>query len=407
MSDTLLEKWDEMLNSDKLEKIDNSHKVKTTAQLLENTEKFLSEAANVTAGVENFDPVLINLVRRLGPKLIAYDVCGVQAMNGPTGLIFALKARYAGRNGTTPGSGSGSGETPQGGAEALFDEALTNYSGTGSHVGDDPWDVGFATGTGKSTAAAESDAWAAMGVTISKTNAVAVSRKLRADYSLELAQDMRSIHGLDAESELSTILASELIAEINRETVRTIYSVAKQGAQFAGTPGTFDLQGDSDGRWSGERFQGLRFAIERDANAIARETRRGKGNIVICSSDVASALAMSGVLNYSAALAGDTDLDVDATGTTFAGKMGRYKVFVDPYLGSDGYVVGYRGASQYDAGMFYCPYVPVSMHRAVDPETFQPALGFQTRYAIVANPFTTNAAASNVYYRKARVLNLL
>ncbi len=407
MNELLLEKWGELLNNEKLDKIENTHKEKTTAQLLENTEKFLSEAANVTAGVENFDPVLINLVRRLSPKLIAYDVAGVQAMTGPTGLIFALKARYAGRNGTTPGSGAGTGETPQGGAEALFDEALTNYSGAGTHSSNDPWDPAFSTGTGKTTAAGETDPWAAMGVTIAKTTAVASTRNLRADYSLELAQDMRSIHGLDAETELSSILAAELIAEINRETVRTIYSVAKSGAQFAGTPGTFDLLADADGRWTGERFQGLRFAIERDANAIARETRRGKGNIVICSSDVASALAMSGVLNYSAALAADTDMEVDATGTTFAGKMGRYKVYVDPYLETDGYVVGYRGASQYDAGLFYCPYVPVNMVRATDPQTFQPAIGFQTRYAIVANPFTTNNAASNVYYRKARVLNLM
>lgn len=406
MSNTLLEKWDGILNSDKLDKIENSYKEKVTAQLLENTHQAITES-NATAGVENFDPVLISLVRRMAPKLIAYDVCGVQAMTGPTGLIFALKATYAGRNGTTPGSGAGTGETQQGGAEALFDEALTNYSGAGSHVGDDPWDIGFATGTAKTTANAESGTWAGMGVTIAKTSVNVGTRNLRADYSLELAQDMRSIHGLDTETELSQILATELIAEINREVVRKIYAIAKQGAQFAGTAGTFDMQADSDGRWSGERMQGLRFAIEREANAIARETRRGKGNIVICSSDVASALAMAGLLNYSPALAADTDMDVDATGTTYAGKMGRFKVYIDPFLATDGYVVGYKGANQYDAGMFYCPYVPASLHRTVDPLNFHPAIGFQTRYGIAANPFTSNADGANVYYRKARVTNLL
>jgi len=404
--EVLTEKWDGVLNSDKLPKIDSQLKVRTTAQLLENQEKFLAEASNVAGGIENFDPVLISLVRRLAPKLIAYDVCGVQTMSGPTGLIFALRARYTGRNGATPGTGSGS-DTPQGGSEALFYEANTAYSGAGSHSGDNPWAVGYSTGTGMDLADGESNAWAAMGVTIEKSNAVAKTRQLRADYSLELAQDLRAIHGLDAEGELTNILSSEIIAELNREVVRTIYTVAQQGAQFASTPGTFDLQNDADGRWAVERYKGLLFAIERDANAIAINSRRGKGNILITSSDVASALAMAGILDYAPALDGMVDLDVDATGATYAGKAGRFKVYVDPYAGADGYCVGFKGANQYDAGLFYCPYVPLQMVRATDPTNFHPALGFKTRYAIVSNPFTNINAGGNVYYRKAQVLNLI
>lgn len=399
----LTEKWDGVLNSDKLPKIDSSLKMKTTAQLLENQEKFLAEASNVSGGVENFDPVLISLVRRLAPKLIAYDVCGVQTMSGPTGLIFALRARYAGAGGVTGGTPV----TPQGGSEALFYEADTSYSGTGSHSGNNPWAVGYSTGTGKALTDGESDPWNSMGVTIEKSNAVAKTRQLRADYSLELAQDLRAIHGLDAESELTNILSSEIIAELNREVVRTIYTVAQQGAQFASTPGTFDLQNDADGRWAVERYKGLLFAIERDANAIAINSRRGKGNILITSSDVASALAMAGILDYAPALEGMVDLDVDATGATYAGKAGRFKVYVDPYAGADGYCVGFKGANQYDAGLFYCPYVPLQMVRATDPTNFHPALGFKTRYAIVSNPFTNINAGGNVYYRKAQVLNLI
>lgn len=399
----LTEKWDGVLNSDKLPKIDSSLKIKTTAQLLENQEKFLAEASNVAGGVENFDPVLISLVRRLAPKLIAYDVCGVQTMSGPTGLIFALRARYAGAAGVTGGTPT----TPQGGGEALFYEADTSYSGTGTQTGNNPWAVGYATGTGKALADGENDPWNSMGVTIEKSNAVAKTRQLRADYSLELAQDLRAIHGLDAESELTNILSSEIIAELNREVVRTIYTVAQQGAQFASTPGTFDLQNDADGRWAVERYKGLLFAIERDANAIAINSRRGKGNILITSSDVASALAMAGILDYAPALEGMVDLDVDATGATYAGKAGRFKVYVDPYAGADGYCVGFKGANQYDAGLFYCPYVPLQMVRATDPTNFHPALGFKTRYAIVSNPFTNINAGGNVYYRKAQVLNLI
>lgn len=403
--ETLLEKWDQVLKADKVEAITDPRREKVTAQLLENQEKFLAESAlveasNVVAGVQNWDPVMIKLVRRMAPKLIAYDICGVQPMTAPTGLIFALKARYA----QTPPNGN-----PQGGAEALFNEANTAYSGTGTHVGDNPWDVSFATGTGKATAAGETDAWNSMGVTIEKTNVVATTRQLRADYSLELAQDMRAVHGLDADTELVNILSTEMISEINREVVRKVYVVAKPGAQWAGitTAGTFDLNTDADGRWSVERFKGLMFAIERDANAIALESRRGKGNILITSSDVASALAMTGLLDYAPALAAGTNLDVDVTGAAYAGTMGRFKVYVDPYLGVDGYVVGFKGSNQYDAGFFYCPYVPLQLVRATDPVNFHPALGFKTRYGLVANPFTTLTANQNVYYRKTRVLNLL
>lgn len=397
--ETLLEKWEPVLNTDKVDAIADPYRTKVTAQLLENQEKFLTEASNVAAGVQNWDPVLIGLVRRMAPKLIAYDICGVQPMTAPTGLIFALKARYA----QTPPNGN-----PQGGAEALFGEANSAYSGTGTHVGDDPWDVGFATGTGKALADGEVDPWNSMGVTIEKTNVVAVTRQLRADYSLELAQDMRAVHGLDAETELTNILSTEVIAEINREVVRKVYAVAKPGAQWAGitTAGEYDLNADADGRWSVERYKGLMFAIERDANAIAIETRRGKGNILITSSDVASALAMTGILDYAPALQSGTNLEVDATGAAYAGTMGRFKVYVDPYLGQDGYVVGFKGSNQYDAGFFYCPYVPLQMVRATDPVNFHPALGFKTRYGLVANPFTTLAANSNVYYRKTKVTNL-
>jgi len=397
--ETLLEKWEPVLNTDKVEAIADPYRTKVTAQLLENQEKFLTEASNVTGGVQNWDPVLIGLVRRMAPKLIAYDICGVQPMTAPTGLIFALKARYA----QTPPNGN-----PQGGAEALFNEANSAYSGTGSPSGDDPWDVGFATGTGKATADGEVDPWNSMGVTIEKTNVVATTRQLRADYSLELAQDMRAVHGLDAETELTNILSTEVISEINREIVRKVYSVAKPGAQWAGitTAGTFDLNADADGRWSVERFKGMMFAIERDANAVAIDTRRGKGNILITSSDVASALAMTGILDHAPALAQGTNLEVDATGAAYAGTMGRFKVYVDPYLGSDGYVVGFKGSTQYDAGFFYCPYVPLQMVRATDPVNFHPALGFKTRYGLVANPFTTLSANSNAYYRKTKVTNL-
>jgi hypothetical protein len=404
MITALTEKWQPLLENEKVAKISDAYRTKVTAQLLENQEKFLQEAAQTTTGnIQNWDPILINLVRRLAPKLIAYDVCGVQPMTGPTGLVFAMRSKYAdvgGYNNPTPPSSTG---------EALYYEADTNKSGaaTPAHVGDDPWDVTFTTGVGKATTAGEVDAWNSMSMTIERTSVTAKTRQLRADYSLELAQDLRAIHGLDAENELSNILSTEIIAEINREVVRTIYAVSEVGAQFAGTPGTFDLANDADGRWFLERVKGLLFAIERDANAIAKNTRRGKGNIVITTADVASALAMAGVLNYAPALQSDIALDVDETGVTLAGRVGRFKVYIDPYLGSDGYVVGYKGASAYDAGLFYCPYVPLQMVRATSVDTFQPAIGFKTRYGMIANPFTTLNANSNVYYRKAKILNLL
>lgn len=358
----IVEKWQPLLENEKVAKIADPYRTRVTAQLLENQEKFLAEAAQTTTGnIQNWDPVLINLVRRLAPKLIAYDVCGVQPMTGPTGLVFAMRSRYTDKNG----------------AEAFMDEATTTHSGAASpaHAGDDPWDVTFTTGVGKATADGEVDTWNSMSMTIEKTSVTAKTRQLRADYSLELAQDLRAIHGLDAENELSNILSTEIISEINREVVRTIYAISKAGAQFAGTPGTFDLANDADGRWFLERVKGLLFAIERDANAIAKDTRRGKGNIIITTADVASALAMAGVLNYAPALQAQISLpDVDETGVTMVGTVGRFKVFIDPYLGTDGYVIGYKGASAYDAGLFYCPYVPLQMVRATSVDTFQPAI---------------------------------
>lgn len=401
---TLLEKWDEVLTEESAGEITDAYRRKVTAQLLENTEKYvLNEASNVTAGVQNWDPVLISMVRRMAPKLIAYDMLGVQPMSAPTGLLFALKSRYAG----TGGSG-----TPQNGAEALgLDEADTDYSGTGTHQG--PFDPFTAqtTGTAKATAAGEVDPWASMGVTIDKVSITAGTRQLRADYSLELAQDMKRVHGLDADAELVNILSTEIIAEINREVVRTVFSAAKQGAQFASTPGTFDLNADADGRWAVERFKGLLFAIERDANRIAIESRRGKANFLVVSSDVASALAMAGVLDYAPALQGQVSLEVDPTGATYAGNAGRFKVFIDPYLSVDGYLAGYKGASAYDAGLYYAPYIPLELVRATDPTNFHPALGFKTRYALAENPFVGNSTniknGANYYYRKTRVTNLL
>lgn len=389
--DVLLEKWDGVLENNKVTKIEDVYKKKVTAQLLENTENFLAEATptNVAGGMQNYDPILISLVRRMAPKLIAYDIAGLQPMNGPTGLIFALRARY----------------TNQAGAEALVNEADTDFSGAGTHAGTDPFGA-YTTGTGMPTATAEGDTWAEMAFTIEKSSVAAESRQLKASYSIELAQDLKAIHGLDADQELTNILSTELIAEINRHVIRTVYGVAKVGAAFATTPGTFDLATDADGRWSVEKFKGLIYAIERDANYIAVDTRRGKGNIMIVSADVASALALAGVLDYAPAL--QTNLDVDPSGATFAGTYrGRFKVYIDPYATGDFYVVGYKGANQYDAGMFYCPYVPLQQVRAVDQTSFQPSVGFKTRYGMVANPFTTLTANSNAYYRKVKVTNLL
>jgi hypothetical protein len=385
---------------------------------------------NAATNVANFDPVLISLVRRAMPNLVAYDICGVQPMTGPTGLIFAMRSTY------------GNTRTVANGTEALFNEANTQFSSSsytsaldssgtpfnGTHTGTNPVDGTYTSGKGMSTAQAEAlgdastNAFGQMGFSIDKTTVTAQSRALKAEYTLELAQDLKAVHGLDAESELSNILSQEIMFEINREVVRTIYTVAKPGSPATATAGTFNLDVDSNGRWSVERFKGLLFNIERDANHIGQDTRRGKGNFIVCSADVASALAMSGVLDYAPALS--TGLNVDDTGNTFAGVLnGRYRVYIDPYSANLGdasqfYMVGYKGSSPYDAGMFYCPYVPLQMVRAVDPNSFQPKIGFKTRYGLIANPYVTTTAGGandadtftanrNQYYRRTKVLNLM
>ena len=419
LSEELQNKWSPVLDHPELPAIKDSHRRAVTSVVLENQEKALREEksalfeathANQTgASIDNYDPVLISLVRRALPNLMAYDVCGVQPMTGPTGLIFAMKSHY----------------TSQTGTEALFNEADTDFSGAGTHAGSNPVDGSYTTGTGVATATGEgfgdSTTLNQMAFSIEKTTVTAKTRALKAEYTVELAQDLKAVHGLDAEGELSNILSQEILAEINREVIRTIYKVAKTGSASTATPGTFDLDVDSNGRWSVERFKGLLFNIERDANVIAQDTRRGKGNFIICSSDVASALAMAGVLDYTPALS--TDLNVDDTGNTYAGTLnGRYKVFVDPYSANTGaasqfYVVGYKGTSAYDAGLFYCPYVPLQMVRAVDPDTFQPKIGFKTRYGMIANPYVTQSdgttdadtftADRNQYYRSVKVTNLM
>ena len=432
----LQEKWQPVLQHPDLPEIKDPYKRAVTTVILENQEKamgedraFLSEAApaNQTAGVANWDPILISLVRRAMPSLIAYDICGVQPMTGPTGLIFAMKARYISQATSA--------------TEALFNEANTFFSGTdagvttqnlGSQVLKALSAATFTTGTGMTTAAAEAlgdstgNAFNQMAFSIEKATVTAKSRALKAEYTMELAQDLKAIHGLDAETELANILSAEILAEINREVVRTIYMNSKVGAfQNVANPGIFDLDTDSGGRWSVEKFKGLMFAMERDANVIARDTRRGKGNIILCSADVASAMTMAGLLDYQSAL--QDNLNVDSTGNTFAGVLnGRFKVYVDPYMnmeipfGASGataaqyYVCGYRGTSPYDAGLFYCPYVPLQMVRAVGENSFQPKIGFKTRYGMQVNPFAQSAAAtdgagarnSNVYYRRVQVANL-
>ena len=427
----LVKKWAPVLDHEGAAPIKEQYRREVTAVLLENQEiemrrgreamGELNEAAPAnavgsygdTGGFAKFDPVLISLVRRAMPQLIAYDVCGVQPMTQPTGLIFAMKSRYS----------------TQGGTEALFNEADTDFSGTGTHAGS-TWNPGSnTTGTGLSTSAAErlgqggtgDGSFGAMAFSIEKRSVTAKTRALKAEYSIELAQDMKSVHGLDAEGELSNILSTEILSEINREVIRTIYKTAKVGAAVGTTTaGTFDLDTDSNGRWSVEKFKGLLFQIEREANAIAQQTRRGRGNFIICSSDVASALAMAGVLDYAPAL--NTSLNVDEASTTFAGVLnGKYKVYVDPYTANQGtsqfFTMGYKGSSAFDAGLFYCPYVPLQMVRAVDPNSFQPKIGFKTRYGLVANPFvnlddgtngTDNLTADvNYYYRRVKVTNLM
>ncbi len=447
LTENLQEKWQPVLEHPDLPKIEDSYKRAVTTVILENQERavredrsFMAEAAPANSmgassstasdgSVDIFDPVLISLVRRAMPNLIAYDICGVQPMTGPTGLIFAMKSRFG----------------SQAGAEALFNEADTDFSArdaagdTGSPdaqsgtnpatLNDSPSAGTYTTGSGMSTAQAEtlgdgSDEFAEMAFSIDKVTVTAKSRALKAEYTMELAQDLKAIHGLDAETELANILSSEILSEINREVVRTIYSHAKAGAQVnTTTAGIFDLDTDSNGRWSVEKFKGLMYQLERDANAIAQKTRRGKGNLIICSADVASALQMAGVLDYAPALS--SNLNVDDTGNTFAGVLnGKFRVYVDPYAAnvsaSQYYVVGYKGTSPYDSGLFYCPYVPLQMVRAVGQNSFQPKIGFKTRYGMVQNPFATSAgtgaldnsgavaaSAQNEYYRRVKVTNIM
>jgi len=441
LSESIQQKWQPVLEHPDLPKIEGAYKRAVTSMVLENQEKalredaaFLSEAAPTNAtgsSIQNWNPILISLVRRSMPNLIAYDIAGVQPMSGPTGLIFAMRSRYA----------------SQTGGEALFDEADTDFSGrnaAGSSVSsktgvaqsgtnpavlnDSPAGA-YTSGSGMTTDYAEAlgdasgNAFAEMAFSIEKSTVTAKSRALKAEYTMELAQDLKAIHGLDAETELSNILSAEILAEINREVVRSVYIGAEKGAQTnTTTTGIFDLDTDSNGRWSVERFKGLMFQLERDANVIAQRTRRGKGNMIICSSDVASALQMAGVLDYTPAL--NNNLNVDDTGNTFAGVLnGKYKVYIDPYSANTAakqyFVVGYKGTSPYDAGIFYCPYVPLQMVRAVGQDTFQPKIGFKTRYGLVANPFAGAGAADNItadgltsananrYYRKVQIANLM
>lgn len=431
----LVEKWGPILEHESFSTIEDNHKKAVTATILENTEKALQESGDLSANMSSllmesptndvgttggftsasaaagpgagYDPVLISLVRRSMPNLIAYDIAGVQPMTGPTGLIFAMRSR----------------QSTQAGTEAFYNEADTTFSGAGTDTGDIPVSDSanttlFSTGTGMTTAAAEDlgdgGTMAEMAFSIEKVTVSAKSRALKAEYTTELAQDLRAVHGLDAETELANILQSEILTEINRELVRTIYQTAKKGATGTASAGTFDLDVDANGRWSVEKFKGLMFQIEQEANAIAKGTRRGKGNIVICSSDVASALQMAGVLDYAPALNGNA-LQVDDTGNTFAGVLnGRYRVYIDPYSTGNYMTVGYKGSSAFDAGLFYCPYVPLQMVRAIGENTFQPKIGFKTRYGMVANPFAQGTDQglgaltpnTNQYYRTVRVTNL-
>jgi hypothetical protein len=462
LAEDLQKKWAPILEHADLAPIRDAHRRSVTAVILENTERALREAgshggfqtlsetvsstpvnAMSSGGIDTFDPVLISLVRRSMPNLIAYDICGTQPMTGPTGLIFAMRSRSAntsnaqngdetfynevntmfsatGANGTTGGAGSGSSFL---GANSTFGQ---NFSGTiPGQTNTTPLvntanyntAQGMTTAQGEGLGADASIAFNQMAFSIEKVTVTARTRALKAEYTMELAQDLKAIHGLDAETELSNILAAEILAEINREVVRTINITAAQGAvDNTTTAGVFDLDTDSNGRWSVEKFKGLMFQLEREANRIARDTRRGKGNIVLCSSDVASALQMAGVLDYAPAL-NSNNLQVDDTGHTFAGVLnGRLKVYIDPYaIGGNYLTVGYRGSSAFDAGLFYCPYVPLQMVRAVDQSTFQPKIGFKTRYGMVANPFAQGltkgvgalTTSTNVYYRRVIVNNLM
>ncbi len=471
-SEHLQEKWSPLLDYEGLDPIKDSHRRSVTAVLLENQEKFLREeqafsqginlmesptnstgsnptgfsgAAPAAGPVAGFDPVLISLIRRAMPNLVAYDLAGVQPMNGPTGLIFAMRSRYENQSGNealfnevdTAFSGQDDGFNLEGGfADGAVGLGTTSQTGSNPSVlnpvgtattNPSPYNVGegMQTGDAENLGAGTGDQFNQMAFSIEKVTVTAKSRALKAEYSLELAQDLKAIHGLNAEAELANILSTEILAEINREVIRTIYNVAEQGAvSNTATAGIFDLDVDSNGRWSVEKFKGLLFQIERDANAIAQRTRRGKGNMVMCSADVASALTMAGILDYTPAL--NANLNVDDTGNTFAGTInGKFRVYIDPYSanlsaanaagGNQYYVVGYKGSSPYDAGLFYCPYVPLQMVRAVGENTFQPKIGFKTRYGLVANPFaegTTQGLGrlrinSNRYYRRVAVKNLM
>jgi hypothetical protein len=441
--DKLVQKWAPVLNEDTAGPISDHYRKQVTAAILENQEKammeeaaqgsfgMLSEAGTQTGNVDKFDPVLISLVRRAMPNLIAYDVCGVQPMTGPTGLIFAMKSRYKSARGGVIGD-----------SEAMFEEAMTEFSGDSSFdqgdnqdpsgfgdsafAGDseadtkrstDIFGAGMATENGEVLGETGQSAISEMGFTIEKQTVTAKTRALKAEYTMELAQDLKAIHGLDAETELANILSAEILAEINREVIRTINSQAKTGAQDVNqgtsTKGIFDLQTDADGRWSVEKFKGLVFQLDKEANTIAKETRRGRGNFLLCSSDVASALASAGMLDYAPALS--TNLNVDDTGNTFAGVLnGKMRVYIDPYSTNDYATVGYKGSNAYDAGVFYCPYVPLTMVRAIGENTFQPKIGFKTRYGMASNPFVGSTptdglatAKTNQYYRIFRVDNIL
>ena len=449
--EALQEKWAPILNHEGMDSIKDNHRAMVTAQLLENQEQmlkeereFLSEApTNATgANISNFDPVLISLIRRSMPNLVAYDLAGVQPMNGPTGLIFAMRSRFTSQSGTeaffnepdTAFSAQREGNDADQGPYTTGSDAESVGFGTDGQSGSNPGalnpssnttQAAYSVGQGMTTANSESlgesgNAFNEMAFSIEKVTVTAMSRALKAEYSLELAQDLKAIHGLNAEAELANILSTEILAEINREVIRTIYKSAETGATLnTATSGTFDLDVDSNGRWSVEKFKGLIFQMERDANQIAQRTRRGKGNMILCSADVASALTMAGVLDYTPAL--NANLNVDDTGNTFAGVLGgKFRVYIDPYAANNSanqyYVAGYKGSSPYDAGLFYCPYVPLQMVRAVGENTFQPKIGFKTRYGMVANPFAegtndTNTgritANSNRYYRRVKVANLM
>jgi hypothetical protein len=457
LSENLQKKWEPVLNHPDLPEIKDPYRRAVTALVLENQQIAMQKESSLQSGsfltetsptnfvdtggfgggaaaagpVAGFDPILISLVRRSLPNLIAYDICGVQPMTGPTGLIFAMRSRYEG----------------QGGEEAFYNEANVTYSGSASNNSGNGFGLNLqsntsttgnvfantvhagvspapSTTTGRSEALGDGNAantFQEMAFSIEKVTVTARTRALKAEYSMELAQDLKAVHGLDAETELANILSSEILAEINREVIRTIYSTAKVGAQVGTTTaGTFDLDTDSNGRWMVEKVKGLAFQIEREANTIAKTTRRGKGNVLIVSSDVASALAMAGILDYNSALQGQVNLTVDDTGNTFAGTLfGRIKVYIDPYFPtsstSEFAVVGYKGSNAYDAGLFYCPYVPLQMVRAVDTGTFQPKIGFKTRYGLVANPFAQGSSQglgaitpnTNLYYRAFKISNLM